>query len=167
MDIPALLDDLDTQGITVTVNGDRLRIVPGSLVSQGLADTLRAHKTELLDYLKGEAARVEMQLSTLNLRVGEPHVPSTQDLLPWASELAEQDIVLPNSVFFVETPLRTITTEQVSYYATIYLKTIVRAQSYQHPDRCWGIFTPEWWKQQEQQAFDALAGLKIALEQRD
>ena len=98
---------------------------------------------------------------------GPPHIPKTRDLLPWASELAEQDLVLSAGISFVETPLRTITTEQVSYFAALYLKTIVRAQSYQHPDRCWGIYTPEWWKQQEQQAFDALAGLKIALEQRD
>jgi hypothetical protein len=56
MDIPALLDTLKTHGITVTVNGDRLKLVPGSRVPQGLADTLRAHKAEVMDYLLNHQA---------------------------------------------------------------------------------------------------------------
>ena len=95
MDIPALLDNLDMQGITLTVNGDRLKLVPGSRVSQDLAETLRAHKTEVMEYLRGEAAQVATELSNLHLKVVEPHVPSTPELLPWASELAEQDLVFP------------------------------------------------------------------------
>ena len=106
-------------------------------------------------------------LSHLYSTYNGPNIPKPEDLLPWASELSERELVLKTRVSFVETPLRTITTERVSFYAALYLKTIAMARSNQDPDLCWGIYTPEWWKQQEQQALDALSGLRSALEQRD
>lgn len=52
MNMPALLDTLKTNGITVTVNGDWLRLVPGSRMTPELAQALREHKAEVLEYLR-------------------------------------------------------------------------------------------------------------------
>ena len=38
-----------------------------------------------------------------------------QQLLAWASEMAEQCLTLPERIVFVEAPLRTITTERVFF----------------------------------------------------
>ena len=50
----------------------------------------------------------------------EPVPPDTEHLLAWASEIAQQDLVLPMPVGYLEAPLRTVTTHRVSYYANLY-----------------------------------------------
>ena len=100
------------------------------------------------------------------LKVNQPHIPTTVDLLPWASELAEQDLVLPERVSFVEAPKRTVTTERVSWYAVHYLKTISCARIQQQTGG-WGLWTPEWWREREQEALGSLAALRKALEKHE
>lgn len=51
MNIPELLEALKTYGISVTVNGDRIRLVPGSRVPLDLAEVVREHKAEVMNYL--------------------------------------------------------------------------------------------------------------------
>jgi hypothetical protein len=55
-------------------------------------------------------------------------------------EWAEAKQVLSQSVTYAETPLRTITTNQVSYYAAIYVKAIVLAETNQRSGG-WPPFT--------------------------
>lgn len=52
VDIPALLDTLKTKESPFTVNGDWLRLVPGSRITPELAQALREHKAEVLEYLR-------------------------------------------------------------------------------------------------------------------
>jgi len=166
MNIPEILQVLKERGVTITVSGDRLKLVPGSRVPAEMAETLRAHKAEVLEYLRDAISKVLVNLSDLGLQVSQPHVPTAPDLLAWGSELAEQKLVLPERVSYVEAPLRTITTERVSWYAALYLKTISYARLNQRTGG-WGRFTPEWWKEQEHQALGALAALREALEKRE
>lgn len=96
-----------------------------------------------------------------------PDRPAAQDastLLAWASELAEQEMVLDALVTYVEAPQRAVTTARVSWYAGRYLKTIVSARLYrEHPRLCWGEWTPAWWQEREREALYALASLKRAV----
>jgi hypothetical protein len=48
-----LLDDLRTAGLTVTADGDRLVIRPGSRLPDSLRERVRTHKAALLDLLGG------------------------------------------------------------------------------------------------------------------
>lgn len=87
---------------------------------------------------------------------------ATAHLLAWASELAGQEIVLPEEVRFVEAPLRTVATRRVSWYATQYLRTIASARLSQDTGG-WGKWTSEWWRERQEEALGALASLKEAL----
>ena len=83
-------------------------------------------------------------------------------LLAWASELAEQAIVLPQSITYEETPLRIVTTDRVSFYATHYLGTV----SFARLNRAtggWGMWIPEWWSDREREAIGALHALRTAM----
>ena len=86
-------------------------------------------------------------------------------LLAWAAQLAEQDVVLTSTVSYVEAPMRTITTERVSWYATHYLRTIAHARLQQQTGG-WRPWTPEWWREREEEALGALAALRVALGER-
>ena len=57
-----------------------------------------------------------------------------------------------------------LSTTRVSYYASLYLQTILRARFYQeHSHLCWGQFKPQWWRDREREARCALAALREAL----
>jgi hypothetical protein len=135
-------------GIRLEVAGDHIRYAPKSLAPADFVASLREHKPEVLRYL-----------SNLADTQGPEHISA---LLSWASELAEKDIKLNSPIGFVETSLRVITTTRVSHYATEYLKTISRARLEQ-PSGGWGIFTPQWWKEREEEALGALASLRQAM----
>jgi hypothetical protein len=93
----------------------------------------------------------------------EPVPPDTEHLLAWASEIAQQDLVLPMPVRYLEAPLRTVTTHRVSYYANLYLREISYARLQQRTGG-WGRFTSEWFKEQERGAIQALAALREAIQ---
>ncbi len=51
MDVAGILERLKHQGVAVTVNGDRIKLVPGSMVPPDIASALKEHKSEFLDFL--------------------------------------------------------------------------------------------------------------------
>lgn len=152
MDPATILDRLHSLGVAVSVLGDKLRLVPGSMVPPDLAGAVREAKGEVLAYL-----------------IDESHVPvmvDTSRLLAWASELAEQEIVLAEPVSFIETSLRTIITERISEKATHYLRVIHYARL-QRRTGGMGRFLPPWWREREEEAIGALAALREAVEVSD
>jgi hypothetical protein len=84
------------------------------------------------------------------------------DLLSWASDLAQKNLVLPEPITFTEAPLRPVTTGRVSYYAGHYWETISSAR-FQQELEGWGQWTPQWWKDREAEALFALTQLREAL----
>ena len=89
-----------------------------------------------------------------------------QDLLAWASELAERDLILSNAISFVEEPLRPVVITEVSKYAVSNLRFIARAHLHQRLGG-WHIWTPEWWTEREHAALGSLAALREAIETRE
>lgn len=89
--------------------------------------------------------------------------PDAASLLAWASELAEQDLVLPEPVRFIEEPLRPISIKDVSEYILRHLRFIAHARFQQRigGTRRW---LPDWWKEREEVALGALAALREALQ---
>jgi hypothetical protein len=155
-------------GISLVIQGDRILYTPKSRTPIEFVAALRKHKQELLRYLSqqaDDAFSVPAQnprnpgKSDFQERVENPE---THHLLAWASELAEQDVVLPKPLTYVEAPLRTITTVRVSRYAAIYLRTMLLAQSNKRTGGR-GTFTHDWWQRQEQEAIQALLALRGAM----
>ena len=85
-----------------------------------------------------------------------------QQLMLWASELGQADKTLAIPITYRETPLRPITTTQVSQSIRRYLKTVARAEI-QRATGGQGRFTPEWWDEQANQALGALKALRSAM----
>ena len=85
-----------------------------------------------------------------------------QQLLAWAAEVAESDVTLATPITYRETPLRPISTTQVSRVTRTYLKTVAMAKIHRATGG-WGRFTPEWWAVQTNDALDALKGLRSAM----
>jgi hypothetical protein len=85
-----------------------------------------------------------------------------QELLTWASELAEQELVLPEPVVFVEEPLRAVRVERVSEYSARLLRLIVYAR-FQQSTGGIGRWLPPWWREREQAAMGALSALREAM----
>jgi len=85
-----------------------------------------------------------------------------QQLLSWASELAETDKTLARPIRYLETSLTPITTTQVSQSIRRYLKTVASAEI-QRATGGQGRFTPEWWDEQANQALGALKALRSAM----
>jgi hypothetical protein len=155
MTLRALLEDLPAKDICLKVVDDKLWIdAPKGKLTPDLRDILRRHKTDLMAYLRGIAtATREVALTELE----------SQKLLAWASQLAEQELVLPEPIAYQETPLRIITTPRVSYHAALYLREISYAKLQQRTGG-WGRFTPVWFKEQQKGAIAALAALREATE---
>ena len=152
MNVTGILDRLKDDGISITTDGVRLKLVPGSRVPADVAELLRLHKSEVLDYLNAESRATP-----------EPDTDrETGNLLAWACQLAEQGSVLQDPVHFIEQPLRGITTDRVSYYATVYLREISSAHIHRRIGG-WGHFTPEWWSEREREALGALEALREAI----
>ena len=85
-----------------------------------------------------------------------------QQLMLWASELGQADKTLAIPITYRETPLRPITTTQVSQSIRRYLKTVASAEI-QRATGGQGRFTPEWWDEQANQALGALKALRSAM----
>ena len=85
-----------------------------------------------------------------------------QEILAWASEVCEQDIVLPEGVTFVEEPLCTVTITKVSQYVADRLRFIIHAH-FQQRTGGMGRWLPSWWKEREEAAIGALFSLRSAM----
>ena len=85
-----------------------------------------------------------------------------QQLLAWAAEVAEADVTLATPITYRETPLRPITTTQVSRVTRTYLKTVAMAKIHRATGG-WGRFTPKWWDGQANEALGALKALRTAM----
>lgn len=68
------------------------------------------------------------------LACGHSAPTGTVGLVTWASELAERGLVFAEPVRFVEAPLRTVTTQRVSWYARQYLAIIASCRLHQATD---------------------------------
>lgn len=88
-----------------------------------------------------------------------------QEMLAWASELGERELLLTPPVEFEEEPLRHVTITEVSNYAVRHLRFIANA-SLERQTGGWHIWTADWWTEQEQAAFVALEALRKALNTR-
>jgi hypothetical protein len=163
LDVETILQQARDLGITLRLAGGQIQYGPKFLATDDFVQTLRQYKAEVLEYLREEdVARIKVDLSALGIKADDPHIPTAIDLVAWAMELAEQNLVLAEVVSYVEAPLRTITTEKVSRYAAIYLRTISYARLSQRTGG-WGQFTREWWQGQEQQTLGALGALREAM----
>ena len=85
-----------------------------------------------------------------------------QQLMFWASELGQADMTLAIPITYRETPLRPITTTQISQSIRRYLKTVASAKIHRATGG-WGRFTPDWWEQQENEALGALKALRSVM----
>jgi len=88
-----------------------------------------------------------------------------QDLLAWASELAEKDLILSDPIGFREEPLRPVTITEVSKYAVRNLRFITQADVEQRLGG-WHIWTSDWWRDRQQAALNSPASLRRAMEDR-
>jgi hypothetical protein len=144
----AILKCLGELGISARARGDKLRVEPGSRVPPELVSEIRQHKQGILELL-GEAPSAD------NI---------TAPLLAWAAEAAEAGMVLPGPIQFLETPLRPYTTSQVGRYCREKLRYLALAQS-NRVTVGWGRFAPEWWREVEVEAIQALTALKAAIDE--
>ena len=85
-----------------------------------------------------------------------------QEILAWASEICEQDIVLADGVAFVEEPLRPVTVTKVSQYVADRLRFIIHAH-FQQRTGDMGRWLPPWWKEREEASIGALFSLRSAM----
>ena len=85
-----------------------------------------------------------------------------QEILPWASEVSEQDIVLVEGVTFVEEPLRPVTITKVSQYVGDRMRFIVHAH-FQQGTGGIGRWLPPWWKEREKACIGALLSPRSAM----
>ena len=85
-----------------------------------------------------------------------------QEILAWASEICEQDIVLTDGVDFVEEPLRPVTITKVSQYVADRLRFIIHAH-FQQSTGGMGRWLPSWWKEREEASIGALISLRGAM----
>ena len=53
MNVQAVLDRLESQGVTITVTGDQVKLEPGSRVPSDLVEQLKHHKKEVVAFLRG------------------------------------------------------------------------------------------------------------------
>jgi hypothetical protein len=149
MDALELINQAQSLGARIWRDGEHLELDAPADFPEELVELLRCHKAAVLQALAGK---------------GRKHsVYEIPRLLAWASELAEQELVLPRPVTYVETPLRTITTPRVSYYAALYLREISYTRLQQRTGG-WGRFTTERFKEQDRGAIQALAALREAIQ---
>ena len=144
----SIVRQVEEHGIRLSVVGDRIRYSPKSQTPAELLDALRAHKDEVLAYLSGLSV--------------DPSPDDTASLLSWASELAEKNAELKEPIRYVEAPLTEVTTVYLSEHARHHLQLIASARI-QGSGPGWGIFTPVWWKEREDQALAALKALRAAV----
>ena len=85
-----------------------------------------------------------------------------QEILSWASEVCEQDMVLAEGVTFVEEPLCPVTITKVSQYVADRLRFIIHAHFQRHTGGM-GTWLPSWWKEREKASISALFSLRSAM----
>ena len=85
-----------------------------------------------------------------------------QEILSWASEVCELDIVLAEGVTFVEGPLCPVTVTKVSQYVGDRLGFIIHAH-FQQRTGGMGRWLPSWWKEREEASIGALISLRSAM----
>jgi len=149
-------NDLTTIITRAEESGASFRLREGQVEIRGLdrlpdelLDTLRSRRDDLAQHLLAREERSK--------------APEVLNLLAWATELAEQGLVLSHPVRFAEAPLRNMGTPRVSECATMYLRIISRAHTYRRSGG-WGHFTPEWWSEREREALGALEALRDAID---
>ncbi|MCL0099933.1 hypothetical protein M1O55_03580 [Dehalococcoidia bacterium] len=85
-----------------------------------------------------------------------------QEILSWASEVCEQNLVLPGGVTFVEEPLRPVTMTKVSQYVADRLRFIIHAH-FQQSTGGMERWLPSWWREREEASIGALISLRSAM----
>ena len=135
-------------GVTLRPAGDRLQYYPKSKTPDDFVSVLRTNKDEVLKYLSSESEAASELIA---------------EILGWAWELAEGDVVLEAPITYVEAPLRRLTTANVSEHAARHLRTIALARIHQATGG-WSIWTSDWWQYRTDDAIRALRGLRTALE---
>ena len=88
------------------------------------------------------------------------------ELLAWASELAQQEIVLEVPVTFAEIPLRMVTTTDASRHALRHLR-IISCARFEMEIGGRPPWTPKWWQRESEEAVTALRNLRFALKKVD
>ena len=147
-DIAVLITRAEAKGAALRIRMGQVEVRGLERLPKQLAEDLRTHQAEVREHLSRQ--------ETVSVPEEVAH------LLAWASELAEQELILERSVTYVETPARTVTTDQASWYAAHYLNSISHARG-QQQSRGWGGLTTAWWKEREQDAFEALERLREAM----
>jgi len=148
METETIIRRCSESGATLLPDGYRLRVKGWSRLSPQLKETLRTHKAEVME-----------TLADLNPWAIDAH---SSELMAWAAEVSERELVTPEAVSYVESPERVISTDQISLYAIRYLQAIVTARLHRNTG-CWGEWTPRWWEQREKEALEALEALRRAL----
>jgi hypothetical protein len=148
-----VIELLQSLGISIRATGDKLLLDPGSRVPPELVQEIRQNKQEIM-------ALLALPSQT------QHHDNPTAALLSWANQAAEEGLMLPEPVHFLETPLRPITLTAIGRYCREKLRVLAMAHSNQESGG-WGKFSPEWWRQQEQEQFAALASLKASLDEQE
>ncbi|MFQ6028195.1 MAG: hypothetical protein ACE5Q6_11940 [Dehalococcoidia bacterium] len=155
MSASQVLAEARRRGVELIAQGDRLIYRgPRGQLSEDLLIDLKRYKVELLILLDPSNDRE----SDIN--------PIDPGLLAWASQLAEQGLLLDQAVTFVEEPLRTLSITDVSSYVNRQLKYFYRARFERQTGGRPG-FPPEWWQEREAAAIGGLIALRGALEQRN
>ena len=171
----AILDRARVLGLTLTVSQGKIRYAPMSCTPVDFLRILQENKQELLAFLSREQdlspgrctqnpqnPQNSRELQNLRQRSG-PDLDTPAELLAWATELSNRDIELASPVTYIEAPLRRITTARVSYYVSIYLRTVTSARIHRNSGG-WGSWTPQWWQEREDEAIRALTALREAVE---
>ncbi|MBM3943368.1 MAG: hypothetical protein FJ316_10700 [SAR202 cluster bacterium] len=154
MSVNNILEQAQALGISLTVAGDRIRYWPQLLAPAEFVQLLREHKAALMTYLAQHSAQ----------RVGP--AADAQQLLAWASSLAEQDLVLAQPVRFLEEPLRPMDLYNLSKYVRRQVRFIAHARLQQRTGGM-GDWLPPWWREQEAKAIGALAALRAAMDRQE
>ena len=117
---------------------------------------------------RGRRAIAEARLRGIDTTAWQERLAELEfnELLAWANQLAEEDIVLSGPLVYVEAPMRTVTTNRASWYVVQYLRNI----SFARLNRAtggWGTWTSEWWEAREDETLGALSALRNAMESRE
>ena len=153
-----VISRLEGLGVTVTTNGDRIRLDPASKVPAELIDVVRQQKSDLLRYLGRERNG-----NGKHQPASSTECPDVEGLLDWARDLARKDLRLEVPVAFIEGPDVPVWVEKVSAYAAGRLGTIASSRINQTTGG-WKPWDAAWWKEREKEALEALKALKEALE---
>ena len=87
-------------------------------------------------------------------------VEAEQDLLDWARDIANREVVLRSPVRFCQSRLVPLTVTAVGHYAARFLTTIAMRRSGPR----FGFYTDEWYDDRARDAVAALIALRAAME---